>query len=181
MQPVVDSPDSTVIASHESHSIWSTVTEAIRGSSQDFTEAPVARAVVLLAVPMVLEMMMESVFAVTDIFVRASPCRTLGLPCACGQGSCVPIGALPQQEWQMSSVFSDVPAQSTTLRKLDPKFRQSKACSPNRAASSTQTSMPRALLPRASSRGEYVAMPTCRFTTAITPPLTPLLAGTPTR
>jgi putative MATE family efflux protein len=49
-------------------SILSTIREAVRGSTQDFTEAPVGRAVVLLAVPMVLEMLMESVFAVVDIF-----------------------------------------------------------------------------------------------------------------
>jgi len=49
-------------------SAWSTVREAIRGSHQDFTQAPIGRAVVLLAIPMVLEMLMESVFAVADIF-----------------------------------------------------------------------------------------------------------------
>ncbi len=49
-------------------SAWATVREAIRGTHQDFTEAPVGRAVVLLAVPMVLEMLMESVFVVADIF-----------------------------------------------------------------------------------------------------------------
>jgi putative MATE family efflux protein len=49
-------------------SLWSTVKEAIRGSHQDYTEAPIGRAVVLLAVPMVLEMMMESIFVVADVF-----------------------------------------------------------------------------------------------------------------
>ena len=49
-------------------SIWATLREAVHGSHQDFTEAPVGRAVVLLSVPMVLEMLMESVFAVADIF-----------------------------------------------------------------------------------------------------------------
>jgi putative MATE family efflux protein len=47
---------------------WSTIREAIRGSELDFTEVPVRRAVILLAVPMVLEMSMESLFAVVDIF-----------------------------------------------------------------------------------------------------------------
>jgi putative MATE family efflux protein len=47
---------------------WSTLREAIRGSTADFTEISIGRAVVLLAVPMVLEMMMESVFALADVF-----------------------------------------------------------------------------------------------------------------
>ena len=47
---------------------WATIREAIRGSQQDFTQVPIRRAVVLLAVPMVLEMSMESLFAVVDIF-----------------------------------------------------------------------------------------------------------------
>ena len=47
---------------------WSTLREAIRGSTADFTEISIGRAVVLLAVPMVLEMLMESVFAVADVF-----------------------------------------------------------------------------------------------------------------
>lgn len=49
-------------------SVWSTLKEAFRGSRQDYTQAPIGRAVVLLSVPMVLEMLMESVFAVADIF-----------------------------------------------------------------------------------------------------------------
>jgi len=64
-------------------SAWSTLKEAVRGSHQDFTEAPIGRAVVLLAVPMVLEMLMESVFAVADIFfvgrLGASAVATVGL------------------------------------------------------------------------------------------------------
>ena len=48
--------------------LWATLREAVNGSHQDYTEAPVGRAVILLAVPMVLEMLMESVFAVVDIF-----------------------------------------------------------------------------------------------------------------
>ncbi len=48
--------------------LWATLREAVKGSHQDYTEAPVGQAVILLAVPMVLEMLMESVFAVADIF-----------------------------------------------------------------------------------------------------------------
>ena len=52
----------------KSPSAWSTLREAVRGSTADFTEISIGRAVVLLAVPMVLEMLMESVFAVADVF-----------------------------------------------------------------------------------------------------------------
>ncbi len=49
-------------------STWATIREAIRGSHQDFTQGTIGRAVVLLAIPMVLEMVMESLFAVVDMF-----------------------------------------------------------------------------------------------------------------
>lgn len=47
---------------------WPLVREALNGSRRDLTTLPLARAVFLLAIPMVLEMVMESVFTITDIF-----------------------------------------------------------------------------------------------------------------
>ncbi|GAB4429518.1 MAG: MATE family efflux transporter [Bacteroidia bacterium] len=49
-------------------SFWSTLRAAIQGSEEDFTTIPLRRAIVLLAIPMILEMAMESLFAVVDIF-----------------------------------------------------------------------------------------------------------------
>jgi putative MATE family efflux protein len=49
-------------------SFLSSVFEALRGENQDYTRLPLRRAILLLAVPMVLEMFMESLFAVADIF-----------------------------------------------------------------------------------------------------------------
>lgn len=47
---------------------WQGVWQAIKGTHSDFTTLPLNRAVLLLAVPMVLEMSMESLFAVVDVF-----------------------------------------------------------------------------------------------------------------
>lgn len=70
-------------APHVDGGVWDSIREALRGSHRDFTEGSVARAIFVLAVPMVLEMLMESVFAVTDVFfvskLGASAVATVGL------------------------------------------------------------------------------------------------------
>jgi len=52
----------------EKHSVFDSLKEAIRGSHQDFTEGSVSRAIFLLATPMVLEMLMESLFSIVNVF-----------------------------------------------------------------------------------------------------------------
>jgi putative MATE family efflux protein len=49
-------------------SIFSLFKQAIRGDEQNFTEGSINRAIFMLSVPMILEMAMESLFAVVDIF-----------------------------------------------------------------------------------------------------------------
>jgi len=53
------------------NSFFAVLREAVRGSSRDFTQGPIGLAIFLLAVPMILEMSMESLFAVVDIFFVA--------------------------------------------------------------------------------------------------------------
>src|SRR5262245_55962193 len=64
-------------------SFWSSVREALRGSHQDFTTGNLNRAILLLAIPMVLEMVLESLFAVVDVFwvgrLGADAVATVGL------------------------------------------------------------------------------------------------------
>ncbi|HVX89124.1 MAG TPA: MATE family efflux transporter, partial [Gemmatimonadales bacterium] len=62
---------------------WQTVKDALRGSHHDYTTEVLGRAILLLAIPMVIEMAMESIFAVVDVFfvahLGASAIATVGL------------------------------------------------------------------------------------------------------
>src|SRR5690349_5600433 len=74
---------SVSVAAATRGSYWTAIREAIRGSQQDFTQGSLRRAIVLLAIPMVLEMVMESLFAVVDVFwvahLGANAMATVGL------------------------------------------------------------------------------------------------------
>src|SRR5580704_16778961 len=64
-------------------SLWASLMEAVRGSHRDYTAGSLNRAILLLAVPMVLEMVLESLFAVVDVFwvgrLGANAVATVGL------------------------------------------------------------------------------------------------------
>ena len=53
--------------------LLATIREALRGSHLDYTTAPVGRAVIMLAVPMVMEMAMEMELPME--MEMAMPCR----------------------------------------------------------------------------------------------------------
>jgi putative MATE family efflux protein len=67
----------------KSPSLWASIREAVRGSHQDYTTGSLNRAILLLAIPMVLEMVLESLFAVVDVFwvgrLGADAVATVGL------------------------------------------------------------------------------------------------------
>ena len=66
-----------------SGSTWQALKDAIRGSEADYTQIGLRRAIFLLAVPMILELAMESLFAVVDIYfvgkLGPSAVATVGL------------------------------------------------------------------------------------------------------
>src|SRR6478609_4357706 len=67
----------------EKRSFWQLVRAAVSGEQKDFTSGSLRRALFMLAVPMVLEMVMESLFAVVDVFyvsrVGVNAVATVGL------------------------------------------------------------------------------------------------------
>lgn len=74
---------STEMPRRPDQSIWAALKDAIAGSEADYTSIPLKRAILLLAVPMILELVMESTFAVVDIYfvgkLGASAVATVGL------------------------------------------------------------------------------------------------------
>jgi putative MATE family efflux protein len=64
-------------------SIWQELKNAIKGTEADYTQIGIKRAIFLLAIPMILELVMESTFAVVDIYfvgkLGASAVATVGL------------------------------------------------------------------------------------------------------
>src|SRR5216683_757985 len=59
-------------------SFWSSIREALRGSHQDFTVGNLNRAIILLAIPMVLEMVLESLFAIPCLVFAPELLRLMG-------------------------------------------------------------------------------------------------------
>jgi putative MATE family efflux protein len=75
--------EATTSSIEKQHTLWASLVEAVRGSHQDYTTGNLNRAILLLAVPMVLEMVLESLFAVVDVFwvgrLGANAVATVGL------------------------------------------------------------------------------------------------------
>ena len=67
----------------DKRSRWHAVLGALNGTKHDYTSGPIGRSIFLLAIPMVLEMIMESLFALSDVFfvarLGASAIATVGL------------------------------------------------------------------------------------------------------
>ena len=47
---------------------WALIKQSLRGGEHDYTQGSIRGAIVLLAIPMILELIMESVFAVVDLY-----------------------------------------------------------------------------------------------------------------
>lgn len=62
---------------------WENLLDAIKGTESDYTSISIRKAIFLLAIPMILELIMESTFAVVDIYfvgkLGASAIATVGL------------------------------------------------------------------------------------------------------
>jgi putative MATE family efflux protein len=67
-EPIEAVGAATATSPSRSPGFWGTLREAVRGSEQNFTEGGIGRAIFLLSVPMVLEMLMESLFGIVNVY-----------------------------------------------------------------------------------------------------------------
>jgi putative MATE family efflux protein len=67
-EPIEAVGAATATRTSASSGLWATLREAVRGSEQDFTQGGIGRAIFLLSVPMVLEMLMESLFGIVNVY-----------------------------------------------------------------------------------------------------------------
>jgi putative MATE family efflux protein len=78
---VTNTPETPLISKKEN--IFKELLNAIKGVEADYTKISIKRAILLLAVPMILELIMESTFAIVDIFfigkLGPSAVATVGL------------------------------------------------------------------------------------------------------
>jgi len=63
----MDTP-SSLVSTEEPLKLWPALRDSLRGKAHDYTSGSIGRAILLLSIPMVLEMMMESLFGIVDIF-----------------------------------------------------------------------------------------------------------------
>jgi putative MATE family efflux protein len=79
----IEPADPTAPIAPPRETIWHAVREALHGSRRNYTEGPIGRAILVLAIPMVLEMAMESIFVICDVFfvsrLGADAVATVGL------------------------------------------------------------------------------------------------------
>src|SRR5215207_1594957 len=80
---IENEPTVEKVIARQKRSIWQELKNAIRGTEEDYTKIGMKRAIFLLAVPMILELVMESAFAVVDIYfvgkLGPSAVATVGL------------------------------------------------------------------------------------------------------
>lgn len=71
------------MATHTASSTWEIIKQSLNGEEQDYTQGSIRKAVFLLAIPMMLELCLESVFAVVDMFfvgkLGANAIATVGM------------------------------------------------------------------------------------------------------
>lgn len=97
-------------ASKSNESTWALLLEAVRGSERDFARVELRKAIPLLAIPMVLEMAMEAIFAIVDVFfvskLGPDAIATVGLTeslvtlvYALAIGMAMPVTAMVARRW----------------------------------------------------------------------------------